>query len=199
MKNIFKLKRNILASIFVLTGGMLSNLSMANAYDGKITFTGKISSGTCEITGGNTNGTESTNPNFTVTLPTVSTTAFKSLGDRAGDTDFFIKLKGAECVIGDGYAIKFEKISSAGFIDPNTGYLKNILPDGAKNIQLIISDEDKKDFDFRTTRDTSPTKNRGNVNDETIFNFSVQYISTAATGVTSGKIESGIYYSVVYP
>lgn len=67
MKNTSKLKKNILASVFVLTGGMLSNLSMANAYDGKITFLGKISNATCEISGGNTNGTETTNPNFSVT------------------------------------------------------------------------------------------------------------------------------------
>ncbi|MCS3433159.1 fimbrial protein [Klebsiella sp. BIGb0407] len=198
MKNISKLKKNIFASILVLTGGMLSNLSMANAYDGKITFLGKISNATCEISGGNTNGTETTNPNFSVTLPTVSTTAFKSLGDRAGDTDFFIKLKGSNCLAGDGYAIKFERISSSDFIDPKTGYLKNMRSTGAKNIQLVISDENKNDFDFTTSKDTSPTKKRETLEDETMFNFGVQYISTAAN-VTPGEVEGNVYYSVVYP
>ncbi len=198
MKNISKLKKNILASILVLTGGMLSNLSMANAYDGKITFLGKINNATCEISGGNTNGAEITNPNFSVTLPTVSTTAFKNLGDRAGDTDFFIKLKGSNCLAGDGYAIKFERISSSDFIDSKTGYLKNMRVNGAKNIQLVISDENKNDFDFTTSKDTSPTKKRETVADETMFNFGVQYVSTDAN-VTSGEIEGNIYYSVVYP
>lgn len=198
MNNISKLKKNILASTLILTGGMLSNLSMANAYDGKITFLGKISNATCEISGGNTNGAETTNPNFSVTLPIVSTTAFKSLGDRAGDTDFFIKLKGSNCLAGDGYAIKFERISSSDFIDPNTGYLKNMRVNGAKNIQLVISDENKNDFDFTTSNDTTPTKNRESVTDETVFNFGVQYVSTD-TGVTSGDVEGNIYYSVVYP
>ncbi len=198
MKNTSKLKKNILASILVLTGGMLSNLSMANAYDGKITFLGKINNATCEISGGNTNGTETTSPNFSVTLPTVSTTAFKTQGDRAGDTEFYIKLKGANCLAGDGYAIKFEKISSSEFIDAKTGYLKNMRPTGAKNIQLVISDENKSDFDFTTSRDTSPTKKRGDADEETIFNFGVQYVSTGAS-VTPGDIEGNIYYSVVYP
>lgn len=191
------MKRNILASLVVITGGMLSNLSMANAYDGKITFLGKISSATCEITGGNTNGTESTDPSFTVTLPKVSTTAFKAVGDRAGDTDFFIKLKGDNCLAGDGYAIKFEKISSSEFIDPITGYLKNLRTNGgASNIQLVISDENKEDFNFTSNKDTSPTKKRDS--DETIFNFGVQYVLTKA-GATSGEVEGNIFYSVVYP
>ncbi|WP_300002114.1 fimbrial protein [uncultured Cedecea sp.] len=198
MNKFSKLKKNILASMLVLSGGMLSNLSMANAYDGKITFLGKINSATCDISGGNTNGTETTNPNFSVRLPVVSTTAFKAQGDRAGDTDFFIKLKGANCVAGDGYAIKFEKISSSDFIDPKTGYLKNMNPNGAKNIQLVISDENKNDFDFTTSKDTSPTKNRETADDETVFNFGVQYVSTDAS-VTPGEVEGNIYYSVVYP
>lgn len=195
----YKFKKSILVSILVIGGGMLSNLSMANAYDGKITFLGKINSATCEISGGNSNSSAVTNnPDFTVNLPTVSTTAFKNQGDRAGDTEFFIKLKGDNCLPGDGYAIKFEKISSSDFIDPKTGYLKNMNASGAQNIQLVISDEENNDFNFTTTNDTSATKKRENVEDETTFNFGVQYISTS-TGVTAGGVEGNIYYSVVYP
>lgn len=194
-----KLKNKILATALIISGGLLSNISMANAYDGKITFTGKISSSTCEITGGNVGGSESSEPNFQVILPTVSTTAFKSgIASKAGDTNFFIKLKGANCTIGNGYAIKFEKISSSEFIDATTGNLKNMKPDGAKGIQLVISDEDGTPFDFRTTKDTSKPKNRATGDDETLFNFGVQYISTLAT-VTAGEVMGNIYYSVVYP
>jgi len=198
MKICTKLKTRILASTLVIAGGLLSNVSMANAYDGKITFHGKISNATCEISGGNVGGTEVMSPDFTVTLPNVSTTAFKNQGDRAGDTGFFIKLKGANCAAGNGYAIKFEKISSSEFIDPVTGYLKNMRANGAKNIQLVLSDEDKNDFNFTTSKDTSPTQNREKATDETVFNFGVQYISTKAD-VTSGDVEGNIYYSVVYP
>lgn len=200
MKYISKLKKSMLSSIVIISGGMLSHMSMANAYDGKITFHGKISAATCEISGGNTNGTETNSSDFVVTLPTVSSMAFKSVGETAGDTDFFIKLKGDNCKPGNGYAIKFEKISSNDFIDAKTGYLKNTntTTAGAKNVQLVISDENKKPFDFTSTNDTSPTKNRGENDTETIFNFGVQYISTA-TNVTGGEVEGNIYYSVVYP
>lgn len=199
MKTSLKLKKNILTATLIITSGLLSNISMANAYDGKITFLGKIINATCEISGGNVNGAETASPNFTVTLPQVSTSAFKKIGDRAGDTEFFIKLKGSNCAAGNGYAIKFEKISSGEFIDQKTGFLKNIRDiNDIQNIQLVLSDENKKDFDFTTDNDTSPTKNRGDNDTETVFNFGVQYVSTKAS-VTSGEVEGNIYYSVVYP
>ncbi|HHR6442962.1 fimbrial protein [Providencia alcalifaciens] len=190
-----KLKKNILASALIISCSLLSNISMANAYDGKITFLGKISNATCEISGG-TGGQESASPNFTVYLPQVSTTAFKQVNDRAGDTEFFIKLKGSHCAAGDGYAIKFEKISSADFIDPTTGFLKNLRSDGAKDVQLVLS-EDGQDINFKE-KDTSKSKNRSDKDTETVFNFGVQYIATAAD-VKPGVVEGNIYYSVVYP
>ncbi|HGI5215496.1 TPA: fimbrial protein [Providencia alcalifaciens] len=190
-----KLKKNILASALIISCSLLSNISMANAYDGKITFLGKISNATCEISGG-TGGQESASPNFTVYLPQVSTTAFKQVNDRAGDTEFFIKLKGSNCAAGDGYAIKFEKISSADFIDPTTGFLKNLRSDGAQHVQLVLS-EDGQDINFKE-KDTSKSKNRSDKDTETVFNFGVQYIATTAD-VKPGAVEGNIYYSVVYP
>ncbi|HHR6046528.1 TPA: fimbrial protein [Providencia alcalifaciens] len=190
-----KLKKNILASALIISCSLLSNISMANAYDGKITFLGKISNATCEISGG-TGGQETASPNFTVYLPQVSTSAFKQINDRAGDTEFFIKLKGSNCAAGDGYAIKFEKISSVAFIDPVTGFLKNLSPSGAQNVQLVLS-EDGQDINFNE-KDTSKSKNRSDKDTETVFNFGVQYVATKAN-VTSGDVEGNIYYSVVYP
>lgn len=192
----YKLKKNILVSVLIISGSLLSNISMANAYDGKITFLGKISNATCEISGGNTGGQETASPNFTVNLPQVSTSAFKQINDRAGDTEFFIKLKGSNCAAGNGYAIKFERISSADFIDPVTGFLKNMRSNGAQNVQLVLS-EDGQDIKFNE-KDTSKPKNRSDKDTETVFNFGVQYIATKAN-VTSGDVEGNIYYSVVYP
>lgn len=191
----YKLKKNILASALIISCSLLSNISMANAYDGKITFLGKISNATCEISGG-TGGQETASPNFTVNLPQVSTSAFKQINDRAGDTEFFIKLKGSNCAAGDGYAIKFEKISSVAFIDPVTGFLKNLRSSGAQNVQLVLS-EDGQDINFNE-KDTSKSKNRSDKDTETVFNFGVQYVATKAN-VTSGDVEGNIYYSVVYP
>jgi major type 1 subunit fimbrin (pilin) len=57
--------------------------SAAAAEDGTITFDGTISDATCIITGGDAQG-ESTSPDFTVHLPSVSTTALATAGQRAG-------------------------------------------------------------------------------------------------------------------
>jgi major type 1 subunit fimbrin (pilin) len=60
----------------------------AFAYDGTITFNGTISNVTCTLSaaGGSATGT--------VTLPTVTQTALKNVGDTAGTTQFSIKLSG---------------------------------------------------------------------------------------------------------
>lgn len=71
-----------LASTLVL----LVMASHAYASDGTINFTGAISNVTCTITA--TGGTNIGN----VTLPTVSQSALKSVGDTAGTTQFSIKL-----------------------------------------------------------------------------------------------------------
>ncbi len=57
----------------------------AMAYDGTITFTGKVVAQTCNVTTGN-------DGNFTVTLPTVSNKALASPGETTGLTPFSINL-----------------------------------------------------------------------------------------------------------
>ncbi|WP_287877094.1 fimbrial protein [Aquitalea sp.] len=68
------------------TVAMAAIASNAYAYDGTVNFKGNISNVTCTIVaaGGSTIGT--------VTLPTVTQSALKAVGDTAGTTQFSIQL-----------------------------------------------------------------------------------------------------------
>ncbi|MEX6004593.1 fimbrial protein [Providencia vermicola] len=83
----------------------------ALAADGTITFNGEITSTTCDVTTGN-------GGDFTVTLPTVSTTALNAAGATAGNTSFTIDL--ANCsVSGVDVAANFESLSSGDAVTGN--------------------------------------------------------------------------------
>ncbi|MGG4686905.1 fimbrial protein [Providencia stuartii] len=100
----------------------------ALAADGTITFNGEITATTCDVTTGN-------GGDFTVTLPTVSTTALSSAGATAGNTSFTIEL--ANCsVSGVDVAANFESLTSG---DAVTG---NLIPTTAPaNVQIGLADQ----------------------------------------------------------
>jgi major type 1 subunit fimbrin (pilin) len=81
------MKRLITITGAIALAGLVSH---AYAADGTINFAGNVSNVTCTIAaaGGNTSGT--------VTLPTVTQSALKAVGDTAGTTQFSIKL--SSCV-----------------------------------------------------------------------------------------------------
>lgn len=98
------------------------------AADGTITFNGEITATTCDVITG-------TNGDFTVTLPTVSTTALASAGATAGNTSFVIEL--ANCTAsGVDVAANFESLTSG---DAVTG---NLNPTTAPaNVQIGLADQ----------------------------------------------------------
>ncbi|EOV8087291.1 fimbrial protein [Providencia rettgeri] len=192
--------RKTLLSTILVSGGILSNMSIAAVPDGKISFIGSIRDATCIIEGGNTEGGATTKNNFTVNMPVANVADFRKINDRAGSTSFFIRLKGENCLAGEGYAIKFESLNNAEFIDTATGYLRNMKEDGnggAKGVQLVITDEVDNDFDFKKSENISPKKTRVE-NQDTQFDFTVNYISIKEN-VAPGAVEGNLLYSVVYP
>ncbi|MEY0233087.1 fimbrial protein [Providencia manganoxydans] len=98
------------------------------AADGTITFNGEITATTCDVTTG-------TGGDFTVTLPTVSTTALSAAGATAGNTSFTIEL--ANCsVSGVDVAANFESLTSG---DATTG---NLIPSvSPANVQIGLADQ----------------------------------------------------------
>lgn len=82
------MNKTLLSAVLIAGFGVAALAPQAaNAVDGTITINGTIVSNTCKV------GTGSPN-NFTVTLPTVSTSAFTAAGNVAGATAFSIAVTG---------------------------------------------------------------------------------------------------------
>lgn len=90
------MKKSIIASLFAVAA--LAPVA-SFAADGTITFNGAVSSLTCVINGGV--------PSFTVTLPTVSSSAFTTGSPIAGRTSFPINL--TDCPVGGNVRAFFER------------------------------------------------------------------------------------------
>lgn len=170
--------------------------SAAAAEDGTITFTGTISDATCEITGGDAGG-DAGSPDFTVKLPSISTTALSKADMRAGDTPFYIKLSGANCTNGKVASVYFEQAQSTN-IDTTTGNLKNTTPStsgGAKNVQIGLLDSDKAVMNLTTANNNAKTVTvSGNT---ARFDYWAQYVAVGGAA-TAGDVASDVVYSIQY-
>lgn len=170
--------------------------NVAAAEDGRITFEGTISDATCTITGGDASGTSST-PDFTVHLPSISTTALAADGVRAGDTPFFIKLSGANCANGKVASVFFELAQSIN-LDTATGNLKNIITTtsgGADKVQVGLLDADKAILNLNTANENAKVKTvSGNTAQ---FDYWAQYVATGGAA-TAGTVSTEVVYSIKY-
>lgn len=99
----------------------------AFAVDGTITFNGNVLATTCTINSGT--------PNFTVTLPDVSTNVLAVSGDVAGQTAFNIAL--SSCSANATASAYFEQGPN---IDATTGNITNSGTATNVQIQLVNSD-----------------------------------------------------------
>lgn len=168
----------------------------AAAEDGTITFDGNISDATCVITGGDAQG-ETASPDFTVHLPSISTTALAADGQRAGDTPFFIKLSGANCQDGKIASVFFELAQSTQ-IDPVTGNLKNSVATtsgGADKVQIGLLDANKAILNLNTANNNAITKTIANKMAR--FDYWAQYVATGGAA-TAGKVTTEVVYSIKY-
>jgi len=167
----------------------------AAAADGKITFTGTISDVTCTVKGGtNTDGGTS---NFTVALPTVSTTALAAAGQSAGDTPFTVIIGGPsqpKCKDGAIASLWFE--SSTPTVDAaNGGRLKNTATSGATNVLVGLLNANGAPINM--SNNTNAAASGVKIVDTTAtLNYTAQYYATAAA--TAGAVNTYVNYSVVY-
>jgi len=110
------MKKTILSAALVAVMGVAAFAPQAaKASDGIITFKGAITAQTCTIVG-NDQGSD-----FTVTLPTVSTSSLPANGSHAGDTPFTIAL--TNCSPDSGNVSTYFEAGAT--IDATTGFLKN--------------------------------------------------------------------------
>lgn len=185
-----KLAKTALLTVLISAG------NVAVAEDGRISFDGTISDATCIITGGDGQG-ETASPNFTVHLPPVSTTALAAKGERAGDTNFYINLSGANCEDGKIASVYFEVGQSVN-IDPETGNLKNTIAEtngGAGNVQVGLLNASKAVLNLNTPTTDTTTKT---IKDNTArFDYWAQYVATDGAA-TAGRVNTDVAYSIKY-
>lgn len=169
--------------------GLASCAAMAS--DGKVTFTGNVTSSTCEFT--------STNGDLAVTLPTVSNTSLLTPGATAGDTQFTIPLKDCTQGTASGSPSHVKAYFEAGpTVNYTTGRLVNSSTATAKNVEIELLD----------STGTSITIGQPNSTQGTLFTtvnatpstnalvYIARYYATAA--VTAGTVSTSVMYTLVY-
>ncbi len=179
--------KNTIALSTVLSVAIFNS---AMAYDGTISFTGKVVAQTCRITTGN-------NGNFTVTLPTVSQTALTNEGSTTGLTPFSISLTG--CTTGQNGSSNVKAFFEPGAnTDFNTNKLKNASSGGAQNVQIQLLNNDGttaiqlgKDFAGQDVHSEAI-----NSNGEATLRYMAQYYATGKA--TVGDVTSSVNYTIAY-
>jgi major type 1 subunit fimbrin (pilin) len=183
------MKKLILSAAMIAGLGMIAT-SQAMAADGTITFNGEISAVTCSVHGGTPTGGN----DFTVTLPTVQTSAFNGgVGTVAGAVPYsiFVGAAGeAGCTDGTVVSVHYEPTSPQ--IDPTTGNLN--VTGGATGVQIQVLNQDKSVINLANAPDSAQYTVAGNTAE---LPFYAQYISTAAS-VTAGTADSSVLYSIAY-
>lgn len=176
-------KPAIALAIFGLAGA-----GSALAADGTITFQGKITDQTCDIT---TSGGD-----FTVTLPTVSAKTLAKTGNVAGRTPFTIDLN--NCPEKSKVTAHFEPGSS---VDQSTGRLDLQAPSAdkaAKNVQIQLRDGNGEFLAVRgkpTAQDSSLWVETGSSGTAQL-RYSAEYYATGAA--SAGDVLTSVQYTIVY-
>lgn len=165
-----------------LTAAVLAPLS-ASAADGTITFNGEVTAQTCDIT---TPGGE----DFTVTLPTVASSALAAAGQTAGRTAFAITL--ANCPA-NNVATYFEP---GGTVDAATGRLDN--QGSAGNVQVQLLGDNSQPIPVLASGDAQANSQwvtPGNDGSATL-DYSAEYYATGAA--TAGDVTTSVAYTIIY-
>lgn len=160
----------------------------ANAVDGTITFNGEVTDKTCTIV-------TPQGKDFTVTLPTVSSSTLAAAGQVAGRTPFSINL--SQCNPGN-VATYFEPGAT---VDLGSGRLNNVATaSAATQVQLQLLGSNNLFLPVVTTGAGSTqtnsqwvTVNAGGMAD---LNYFVEYYATGAS--TPGEVTSSVKYTIIY-
>ncbi|KGQ34912.1 fimbrial protein [Gallibacterium anatis] len=203
------MKKLLLTTLVVAGLGLSAQGAFADdssAQHGTITINGKIVEVTCTINDGT--------PNISVTLPTISKTAFTGINDTKGDTSFEIKLTGCSKK-GDGAFSDSEKIYAAfvndpGKVDGNGRLLNTYTASGsdvaAKNVTVEIANNVKTNTDRidiskqSTAQGSHAVKIDGtSPNGTAILQYKASYhAETEVNDITAGGVLAKVDYLIAY-
>jgi major type 1 subunit fimbrin (pilin) len=183
-----------LGAVMALNIATLQNAAATNT----ITFNGKISDATCDVSlkyKGTETGTAGTG---VITLDEVSMATLLAPASSAGQQPFTIAAK--NCTLGTPAKTKIAANFKSANGD-NQGYLKNIADtDAATNVQFRLLDSARQPIkvnDPNQSSTTTPTTINTDAGGETDMLYFVEYYSTAG-GATPGAVSSTVDYELMY-
>lgn len=169
-------------SSIAIAAGLMVAASAAQAADGEINFIGNVINTTCVVN-------PSSNVDFTVTLPTVPTSALASAGDTAGRTPF--QLEVSACSSETKVSTFFEPgptISSTGNLAVDAG--------GATNVELQLLNDAFGRIDLMGAVGAQNSQEVSLAGGAATLKYYVEYMATGAS--TEGAANSRVQYTMQY-
>lgn len=200
------MKKLLLTTLVVAGLGLSAQGAFADqtpAQTGTITINGKIVDVTCTINAGT--------PDITVTLPTISKSAFTAQGDTRGDTPFDIKLTNCSKT-GNGPFASDEKIYAAFTNDPQkvdaTGRLLNKASGTAAQGVTVEIANNASDNTARIDISAAQATGQGSKavaidgtspdGTATLQYKARYYADKAPAQITAGNVQSQVSYLIAY-
>ncbi|MCC3345098.1 fimbrial protein [Psychrobacter sanguinis] len=169
--------------IILATSAIILGSAAAHASEGQINITGQITDRTCKVD-------NKTTQDYSVVLPTVSTSSLAAAGQTAGRTPFTINL--TDCSEGK-VATYFEPGST---VDYDSGRLKNVNG-SAKNVQVQLLGDNNQVIQVLA----GPQENSQEVSvaagGSAALNYYAEYYAQAQT--TAGTVDTSVKYTIIYP
>ncbi|WP_027014959.1 fimbrial protein [Comamonas composti] len=181
------MKSKIITALVVM--GAATASQFAAAADGTITFNGQVTAQTCTI-----NGNGSGSKDFTVTLPTVSTSALAAAGATAGRTAFNIAL--TNCTPASGSVHTFFEPGPT--VNLTTGQLRVAAgANSATNVEIGLLNDDFSAIKAGAA-DASQNSKPANISatGTATLPYFAQYVATGVAG--AGAANSSVQYTLVY-
>lgn len=175
------------AILHVLVSGCLFSMAgaaTAAADTGNIKFIGDITTSACAIGGGQQGA------DMTVTMGSIPTHMFQSVGDRSPETDFTITLIGCDTSVSDTAEISFTP-GAGSVINSRLLSLENAS--GATGVAVGLAEANGQDIVVGGSAVSYSLLDGTNV-----LNFKAFYEATAAT-VTAGAANARAVFAVAYP
>ncbi|KKZ55537.1 fimbrial protein [Haemophilus haemolyticus] len=184
------MKKLTFVASLVFSASIIMN---ASAYDGVVSFTGKVVDQTCTVK------TES--KDLKVKLPTVSKKQLDTVGNTVGKTAFNIKVENCSAASPEASKVAAYFLPNAEYIDENTHNLKNTATSSkADNVQVRLLDNNFQPIQVGENIDTqypASSNSFSTINGNAAsVRYYAEYIATGSA--TPGNVTAKVEYDIVY-
>ncbi|WP_277961053.1 fimbrial protein [Pseudomonas sp. RIT-To-2] len=184
MKKQFKMSLGS-AVLSVVSLALMSQAALA-ADTGTITFNGKVTDETCEVTTG-------TNGDFTVDLATAKVAELAQAGDTAVPLNFRIAVDNCSPSVKN---VRAQFLYDASLVDLSSGLLKNQLSGATAATQVGLQLFNTDDSSVIKPGDAGASKSFALINNAAEMTYGVQYYATGES--TAGLVKSQVKYQLSY-